>query len=60
MSKLFLLTEEPREHLRPSFPKRHGRQRVDERRVMIGIILMNCNGLRCRDAPISYSPLKTL
>ncbi|MFP1497904.1 transposase [Escherichia coli] len=35
----------------PDLPKSHGRQRVDDRRVLSGIIFVNRNGLRWRDAP---------
>ena len=42
------------------FPKSHGRQRVDDRRVLSGIIFVNRNGLRWRDAPKEYGPSKTL
>lgn len=46
--------------LRPFFPKSHGRPRVDDRRVLSGIIFINRNGLRWRDAPPEYGPPKTL
>uniref|UniRef100_UPI003CF4BF2A IS5 family transposase n=1 Tax=Brevundimonas sp. TWP2-3-4b1 TaxID=2804580 RepID=UPI003CF4BF2A len=48
------------ERLRPHFPKSHGRPRVDDRRVLSGIIFVNRNGLRWRDAPAAYGPHKTL
>lgn len=48
------------ERLRPFFPKSHGRPRVDDRRVLSGIIFINRNGLRWRDAPDAYGPAKTL
>lgn len=38
-------------HLEPFFPKSHGGLRVDDRRVLFGIIFFNCNGLRWYDAP---------
>jgi transposase len=34
--------------------------RVDDRRVLSGIIFVNRNGLRWRDAPKDYGPHKTL
>ena len=34
--------------------------RVDDRRVLSGIIFVNRNGLRWRDAPREYGPHKTL
>ena len=46
--------------LRPYFPKSHGKPRVDDRRVLSGIIFINRNGLRWRDAPKAYGPHKTL
>jgi transposase len=39
------------ERLLPYFPKSHGVPRVDDRRVLSGIISMNRNDLRWRDAP---------
>lgn len=46
--------------LRPYFPKSHGKPRVDDRRVLSGIVFVNRNGLRWRDAPREYGPHKTL
>ena len=46
--------------LKPFFPKSHGRPRVDDRRVLSGIIFINRNGLRWCDAPKDYGPAKTL
>ncbi|WP_156418157.1 IS5 family transposase [Aureimonas sp. AU4] len=60
MSDLFWLTNEQMERLRPFFPRSHGRPRVDDRRVLSGIIFVNRNGLRWRDAPKEYGPAKTL
>ncbi|WP_264779015.1 transposase, partial [Gluconobacter sphaericus] len=60
MSDLFWLTNEQMDRLRPFFPKSHGRPRVDDRRVLSGIIFVNRNGLRWRDAPRKYGPYKTL
>ncbi|KXV22870.1 transposase [Gluconobacter japonicus] len=60
MSDLFWLTDEQMERVRPFFPKSHGRPRVDDRRVLSGIIFVNRNGLRWRDAPREYGPHKTL
>jgi len=48
------------QRLRPFFPKRHGRPRVDDRRVLSGIVFVNRDGLRWRDAPSAYGPHKTL
>jgi transposase len=60
MSDLFWLTEAQMERLRPFFPLSHGVPRVDDRRVLSGIIFINRNGLRWRDAPAAYGPPKTL
>jgi len=51
MSDLFWLTDEQMERLRPFFPKSHGKPRVDDRRVLSGIIFVNRTGMRWRDAP---------
>ncbi len=60
MSNLFWLTDEQMTRLRPFFPKSHGKPRVDDRRVLSGIIFINRNGLRWCDAPKAYGPSKTL
>lgn len=60
MSNLFWLTEEQMARLRPFFPKSHGKPRIDDRRVLSGIIFINRNGLRWCDAPKEYGPPKTL
>lgn len=60
MSDLFWLTDEQMGRLRPFFPKSHGKPRVDDRRVLSGIIFVNRNGMRWRDAPREYGPHKTL
>ena len=60
MSNLFWLTDEQMERWKPFFPKSHGKPRVDDRRVLSGIIFINRNGLRWCDAPREYGPPKTL
>ena len=60
MSNLFWLTEAQMARLEPFFPKSHGEPRVDDRRLLSGIIFINRNGLRWRDAPREYGPPKTL
>ena len=60
MSNLFWLTEAQMERLRPFFPKSHGKPRVDDRRVLSGILHILRNGLRWQDAPPVYGPHKTL
>ena len=46
--------------LEPFFPKSHGKPRVDDRRALIGIVFINRNGLRWRDAPREYGQPMTL
>lgn len=60
MSDLYWLTDEQRERLWPFFPKSHGKPRVDDRHALSGIIFVNRNGLRWREAPQEYGPHKTL
>ena len=60
MSNLFWLTEAQMARLEPFFPKSHGKPRVDDRRVLSGIVFINRNGLRWCDAPKEYDPPKTL
>ena len=60
MSDLYWLTEAQMERLKPHFPLSHGVPRVDDRRVLSGIIFINRNGLRWRDAPSAYGPSRTL
>jgi len=55
-----VLTDEQMARLSPYFPRNHGKPRVDDRRVLSGIIFVNRNGLRWRDAPREYGPHKTL
>jgi len=47
MSDLYWLTDEQMARLEPYFPKSHGKPRVDDRRVLRGIVFVNRNGLRC-------------
>lgn len=60
MSDLFWLSEAQMARLKPFFPLSHGVPRVDDRKVLSGIIFINRNGLRWRDAPAAYGPPKTL
>ena len=60
MSDLFWLTDAQMARLEPFFPKSHGKPRVDDRRVLSGIIFVNLSGLRWRDAPEACGPHKTL
>ena len=60
MGNLYWVSEAQMARLRPYFPKSHGVPRVDDRRVLSGIIFINRNGLRWCDAPKEYGPPKTL
>ena len=60
MSDLFWLSDEQMRRIRPYFPLSHGVPRVDDRRVISGIIFVIRNGLRWRDAPREYGPHKTI
>ena len=57
----FWLSEEQFTRLQPLLPnKPRGVPRVDDRRVISGIIHVIRNGLMWRDAPAAYGPHKTL
>ena len=60
MSDLFWLSQSQLARIAPYFPLSHGIARVDDRRVVSGIIHVIRNGLRWRDAPPDYGPHKTL
>ena len=60
MNDLFLLSVAQMRRIEPYFPLSHGMARVDDRRVISGIIFVIKNGLRWRDAPSGYGPHKTI
>src|SRR3546814_10821653 len=60
MSDLIWLSEAQMRRIEPYFPLSHGMPRVDDRRVISGIIFVIRNGLRWRDAPKDYGPHKTI
>jgi transposase len=60
MSDLFWLTDAQLRRIEPYFPLSHGVPRVDDRRILSGIIFVIRNGLRWRDAPREYGPHKTI
>jgi transposase len=60
MSGQFWLTDVQVERLRPHFPRARGKPRVDDQRVLSGILHVLRNGLRWQDAPAVYGPHKTL
>jgi transposase len=49
MRDLYRLTEARMERLRPFFAKSRGKPRVDDRRVLSGMIVINRNGMRWCD-----------
>lgn len=60
MPDLFWLSDEQLDRIKPYFPLSHGVPRVDDHRVVSGIVFIIRNGLRWRDAPREYGPHKTL
>ena len=60
MSDLIWLSKAQMRQIEPHFPLSHGVPRVDDRRVVSGIIFVIRNGLRWRDAPPAYGPHKTI
>jgi putative transposase len=60
MTDLFLLSPDQMRRIAPYFPLSHGVPRVDDRKIISGIIFVIRNGLRWRDAPKDYGPHKTI
>ena len=60
MTDLIWLSEAQMRRIKPYFPLSHGVPRVDDRKVISGIIFVIRNGLRWRDAPADYGPHKTI
>ena len=60
MSVVMMLSTEQLDKMKRYFPYPHGRARVDDLRVISGIIYVLKNGLRWSDAPSGYGPHKTL
>jgi transposase len=60
MSDLFLLSPAQMRRIEPFFPRSHGVPRVDDRRVISGIVYVIRKGLQWKDAPRGYGPHKTL
>lgn len=59
MSDLFLLSPSGMSKIEPFFPKSHGVPRIDDRRVISGIVYVLKHGLQWRDAPSGYGLHKT-
>ena len=60
MSQVFSLSAKQLERIKPFFPRSHGIPRVDDRKVISGIIYVIKHGLQWQDAPREYGPYKTL
>jgi len=60
MSDIFWLSSAQLKRIKPYFPLSHGVSRVDDARVVSGIIYVIKNGLQWKDAPKEYGPYKTL
>lgn len=60
MGDLFLLSAAQMARIAPHFPLSHGVPRVDDRRVVSGIVYVIKHGLQWKDAPKDYGPHKTL
>ena len=56
MSELFLLSKDQMARISPHFPLSHGVPRVNDRRVVSGIIYVIRNGLQWKDAPQALRP----
>ena len=60
MRELPMLPSEDFARIKRYFPCPHGVKRVDDLRVISGIVYVIKNGLRWSDAPEGYGPHKTL
>ena len=60
MTKPFMISREQLNRIKPYFPLSHGIARVDDRRVISGIVSVIKHGLQWKDAPREYGPHKTL
>ena len=60
MPELVLLSHAHMRRIEPFFPRSRGLARVDDRRVVSGIIYVIRSGLQWKDAPPGYGPPKTL
>ena len=61
MKKLYWLDDEAWGRIEPHLPKgRRGARRVDDHRVISGIVHMLQSGARWRDCPAEYGPYTTI
>jgi len=60
MSGLVLPSRAQMRRIEPHLPRSRGLRRVDDRRVISGIVYVIRHGLQLKDAPRGYGPHKTL
>jgi transposase len=61
MAELFWLSDAQWYRIEPLLPRgRKGAHRVDDRRVLSGIVHMLQSGARWRDCPVAYGPYTTI
>lgn len=60
MTDLFLLSEAQMRRIKPFFPLSHGVPRVDDRRVISGIVFVIRNGLRSVAVPFEDTPVSVI
>lgn len=60
MSEVFSLSERQMKRIEPVFPLVHRVPRVNDRRVLSGVVYVIRNGLQWKTAPKAYGPHKTL
>ena len=60
MSNLLWLTDKQMQRIAFYFLLSHGVPRVDDRRIVSGIVFVICNGPRWRDVPAAYGLLNTI
>ena len=60
MSQLFYLSSEQLERIKPFFPLSHGVSRVDDLKVLSGIIYVIKYGLQSKDGTREYGHYKNL
>lgn len=60
MSELFWLSQAQFNRIKRYFPHARGVPRIDDLRVVSGIVYVIKNGIQWRDAPLEYGPYKTL
>jgi putative transposase len=60
MRDLLWLSKAQMRRIEPFFPLSQGVPRVDDRRIVSGVIFAIRNGLRWCDAPAAYGPHKTM